>query len=231
MRARLTTVGFVSVALGLVASSAMAQSQEGDNGLFFRVSAGATFGSDLNLDLAFDPSTVFAGPAPVEQETDIDKTVTFGGAVGFHYPGGTRTELEYRYSTANISAISRTGGASPLALTPADDFEVQLLMSNFYKDFDNNSVFTPFVGFGVGGAFISNGLGDRDAEFAYQGTAGVAVDVAEGLSFDVSYNYTRTTSLEFGPDLENATEAPLDPRQFDGAYSASSFLVSLRKEF
>lgn len=231
MDIRLKKAHLLILASGGLSSPAIAQQSEGDNGLYFRVTAGAVLSSDLTQSLEFDPAIDVLDTPVTLQQTEINEGISFGGAIGFHYPGGTRTELEYRYSTTDISSISRTGGVAPETLSANDDFVVQLLMSNFYKDFDNSSAFTPYVGFGVGGAFVSNGFGQRDSEFAYQGKAGVAVDLDEGLTFDVEYNYTRTTSLEFGPDFENLSSSSNEARLSGDAYAASSILFSLRKEF
>jgi len=212
----------------MVFGSANAQEQRDPNGLYFRVATGVTFGNDMDQNLNFDPAALFTGSIPTQQQTKLNAVATFGGAIGFHYVSGTRTELEYRYSNANIKSLSRDGG---VLLFPNDDLAAHFVMSNFYKDFDSSSAFTPYIGLGVGGGIVSNGLGDRDTAFAYQGRAGIAVNLSDGMSLDVEYNYLRTTGLEFGPDGDGLVGAALEPRQSGDVYSASSILISLRKEF
>ena len=213
---------------------AFAQQVEGDNGLYLRAAVGVAFGSDLDQSLENNPGISSQAAPPIGQVTEIGTSTTFGGALGFHYAGGTRTELEYRYLSASIDAINFSGetiGGTPAAIIdPPGDFRAHFLMSNFYKDFDNESAFTPYIGFGVGGAFFSNGFGESDSEFAYQGRAGVAFEVADGLTFDLEYNYLRTTALEFGPDFEEDINAA-GFRATGDAYASSSILFSLRKEF
>jgi opacity protein-like surface antigen len=63
---------------------------------------------------------------------------------------------------------------------PSSDMKVTTLMANFYYDFNTQSDWTPFIGFGIGKAHVkfatSNGLGNTDStdnETAWQGMFGL----------------------------------------------------------
>lgn len=226
--------GFAALLLATIMAAQPVSAQDTDeNGLYFRVGTGVVFNGSLDQGVS--------GPSievPTSLRTGFDTATTYGAALGFHYPAGTRTELEYRYSTAGITPATQspatqspvtqsTGATSMLALSADSDFKVHLLMSNFYKDFDNTSLFTPYVGFGVGGAFVTDGLGDQDAEFAYQGRAGVAIALGQGMSADIEFNYLRTTKLEFNTQISGGEEAVLS----GAPYAVSAILIGIRKEF
>ena len=234
-------VAFISLTTGLVAAApALADDAADDRGLYLKFGAGASFANDLEQDLSYDPRIASIVTPPSSRETAFDPGVTYAAAVGFHYPLGTRTELEYRHERPNLTSVVERGGFSPVDgafdrdVDARDGATAQLLMSNFYKDFDNDSAFTPYLGAGVGGAFVSNGLGERDAEFAWQVKAGVGVDLGEGLFLDVEYAFARSGELEYGPKFDDFdADTPISDRvaATGERYQSSTFLVALRKEF
>ena len=60
-------------------------------------------------------------------------------------------------------------------------------------------------GGGVGGAFVSKENAERDAALAYQGRAGVSLEMGTGFTADFEYIYLRTNELEFGPSADEFT--------------------------
>jgi len=222
----------LSFAGGALAQDGGAQDEAIDDGLYVRIAAGASFVSDWEQDFTFNPSLVFAGGPPNGQNLSLDEGVTFGGALGFDYADGIRTELEYRYASTDIESVTTLGGPAPGAAVPSDeDISAHLLMANFYFDFTNDSPLTPFIGGGVGGAFVTNENGGRDAALAYQGRAGVSLAMGGGFSADMEYIYLRTNKLVYGPADEGFTSAG-PPVRIDGdRYQSSSVMLSLRKQF
>ncbi|MGF1542924.1 MAG: outer membrane protein [Parvularculaceae bacterium] len=226
----------VSVACAVAAASAApALAQTAENGapagraagLYARFGVGAAFANDLEQDLTFGPIVTLAASPPTPIETEIDTSAVGAFAVGYQYPGNTRTELEYRFASADAAAVEAGPGDRA---QPDDAFRVHLLTSNVYYDFRNSSRFTPFVGVGVGGAFVDNGLGQTDAAFAYQGRAGVEAALTDRNALSVEYVYARTRELTFGPvefDETNADEVRID----GDVYAASTVLISFRRTF
>jgi len=227
------TVAYLGVIL-VCASSAYAQGEAASDGVYVRVGGGATFVSNQEQDYTFNPDVVFAGGPPSGQMVDNGEGYFLSGALGFDYADGIRTELEYRYASTSIAGVTvnhPTFGPSPM--TPInDDIKAHFILSNFYFDWTNDSRLTPFIGGGVGGAFVENENGDRDAALAYQGRAGVAFDMGGGFSLDTEYVYLRTNKLSYGPEDEDfAPGGPAGPRIDGDRYEASNVMVSVRKQF
>ena len=234
----------LSAALSGVALSggAAAQDETNGDGIYVRVGAGASFASDLEQDITSNPegpSTCLAlGCNPDRKRLAFDTGFVAAGAIGFNYTDGIRTELEYRYATEGVSSqrlfeggAEVEAGLSTIPVPSNDDLNAHFVLSNFYFDLNNSSRFTPFIGGGVGGAFVENENGDRDAALAYQGRAGVAYDFGGGLSFDVEYIYLRTNDLSFGPNDDEFTADGPSVRIDGDHYQSSSAMVSIRKQF
>ncbi|MEO0398487.1 MAG: P44/Msp2 family outer membrane protein [Pseudomonadota bacterium] len=199
--------------------------------LYARLSAGAVFPNRLVQDVLVPQSGLVSLEGPVtERETTFGAGVQAGAAIGFAFPDGTRTELEYRYAGPSVdSVVERNDGSLEQPRIADDSVGVHYLMSNVYFDFDMGGPIVPFVGGGVGGAFVENGLGDSDAAFAYQGRAGLAAELGPALMFDVEYVYNRTRALIFGPNDPNNTT----PNGTFGGdpLATSSVMASIRKTF
>ena len=198
-----------------------------DDGIYIRVGAGVTFASDLGQSITYDPSAVFAVAPATTQTSTFGNDITFATAIGFDYDDGIRTELEYRYAATDIETIVLSGGAGPdVTTSPSEQFRVHFLMSNFFFDFPNDSAFTPFIGGGVGGGFAVNHESQQDAALAYQGRAGIALDLGGDASVDLEYVYLRTNDFEFA----TPTRAPITGVGGD-SYQSSSAMISFRKKF
>ncbi len=221
-----------AVSVSIFAGAAFAQDEPRD-GFYLRVGAGANFLNDLEQDVTFSPFLVFVSPPSNGQTVATETGFVAGAAIGFDYTEGIRTELEYRYMTAGIASVTRTGGFSDptVIATPNSDLNAHLLMSNFIYDFHNGSRLTPFIGLGVGGAFVENEFAERDAALAYQGRAGVSLALNGGFSIDAEYIYLRTNDLVYGPEDDDfVLNGPTTRIDEDGLVS-STVMVSLRKQF
>ncbi|WP_425410699.1 P44/Msp2 family outer membrane protein [Hyphococcus sp.] len=222
------------LAMAAVVLPARASAQDDDAALgsiYARIGGGISFVNDWEQDFTFNPAT--PNLTLNGQTVALDNGWVAGGALGFDYADGIRTELEYRYASTNIENVTldtTTGPAPTLSLN--DDISGHFLFTNFYFDFGNASPLTPFIGGGVGGAFIENENAQRDAALAYQGRAGVSYEFGGGLMADVEYIYTRTNQFSFGPDLDDLEPGgPAGPNITGDRYEASSVMVSLRKHF
>ena len=223
-----------SFAAIVACGGAYAQDSAPRDGAYIRLGAGVTLVKDWDQDLAFNPDLVFVSAPPTGQRVANSEGFLAAAALGFNYADGIRTELEYRYASSKIDSVTlETPVIGPTVIPTAnDDVNVHFLMSNFYFDFTNNSRLTPFIGGGVGGAFVENETGDRDAALAYQGRAGVSYDFGDGFAADVEYVFLRTNKLAFGPDAEDfAPAGPFEPAVTGDRYQSSSVMVSLRKQF
>lgn len=209
------------------------------DGFYIRAGAGLSFVGNLEQEFTHNPFVVSIVTPPSGQTIESDAGFVASAALGFDYADGIRTELEYRYTSNGVETITPIGGFDP-AIGPDpfpprgsdDDANGHFVLSNFYYDFRSASRFTPFIGLGVGGAFVSVEGGERDAALAYQGRAGVSYAFNNGFSADVEYIYLRTNRLRYGPNPEDfSATGPFDTAVDGDRYQSSSVMISLRKQF
>ncbi len=234
----LNRVVVLGAALVVCASGANAQESVAQDGFYLRAGAGVGFAGDLEQSFAYNPNAAFVVTPPTGQTVESDTGFVAAAALGFDYTDGVRTELEYRYATSAIGTVTPIGGFDPTdpdAFAPFDSTENlkgHFVFGNFYFDWINDSPVTPFIGAGVGGAFIGVGSGEQDAALAYQGRAGLSVAMRHDFSVDLEYLYVRTNTLRYGPDPEDFTPSgPFEPAVDGDNYQSSSIMVSLRKQF
>jgi opacity protein-like surface antigen len=130
-----------------------------------------------------------------------DTVVPVGVAIGYNWRKhgiSLRTEFEY-LTRANFGYNS-----TPLFTNPGNSIgltsktRIQTLFANVFYDFLNPTLFTPFVGGGIGVAFNKSTMTLNtvdtfetiDTRFAWNIGAGVAVNVTEILLLELSYRYT-----------------------------------------
>ncbi len=217
-----------------LSSAAFAQDDEALGTVYARAGVGYSFVSDWGQDFTYNPDAVFVGAPLTGQTVENGDGVIAGFALGFDYADGIRTELEYRYASTDLDAVivdDPLQGPTPATFIN-DDVTGHFLMSNFYFDFANSSPLTPYIGGGVGGAFIENENAQRDSALAYQGRAGVSYTLGGGLLADLEYVYLRTQKLSFGPDIDDfEPSGPTGPNISGDRYKSSSVMMSLRKHF
>lgn len=216
----------VGAAVAQEDAPAAAERDGRSTGVYMRVAVGVDFGGDLDQSLSFAPS--LTAPLPTNRLTETGAATAFGAAIGFQYAGRTRTELEYRRLGGDIESVVESGGGAPAAtLAPDARLTAHALMSNVYVDFGQGRL-KPYLGVGVGGARVENGLGQRDAAFAYQGRAGFEFDLGGGHSIGAEFAHLRTLDVVF----ESPPSAATFPPTADGdGFASSTAMVTLRKLF
>ncbi|WP_411816967.1 P44/Msp2 family outer membrane protein [Hyphococcus sp. DH-69] len=232
-RVKVLSATLFIAAASLNSPTVLAQEPAKD-GPYVRFGAGINFANDWSQDYSYNPDATFVTPPPTGQMVENGEGLVAAFALGFDYADGIRTELEYRYASTKIDGYSVIDPvAGPTPTTPVnDDIVAHLLMSNFYFDYTNQSPLTPFIGGGVGGAFLEDASANRDAALAYQGRAGVAYAIGGGFSADVEYIYLRTNKLVFGVDEDDfVAGGPAGPSINGDRYETSSVMLSLRKQF
>jgi opacity protein-like surface antigen len=200
-----------------------------ESGVYLRAGGGVAFGGSFDQDLSFNPAIIPPTPFPTRKSTDLASGATFSAAIGFQYPGRTRTELEYRRMMVAVDSVAFAGGTAPSALIGTDDkLTADALMSNVYVDLAPKGQLNPYIGVGVGGARITNELGERDAAFAYQGRVGIELALGGKAALGVEYAYLRTTDVVYGPeDFSGGGFVRADGAPF----VSSSIMASLRVVF
>jgi outer membrane protein OmpA-like peptidoglycan-associated protein/outer membrane protein W len=123
-----------------------------------------------------------------------------GGMVGYDFVG-PRVEFEGLFhqntETVNGTAAAFSGSGNVTVNQTS-------VMANAYYDFMADRAFTPYIGAGVGAAFINmrggpaGGNGSSDSvQFAYQGMIGVGYKFTPNLRLNLEGRYYGTTSPTF----------------------------------
>jgi opacity protein-like surface antigen len=122
-------------------------------------------------------------------------TIAVTSAVGYAFNQNFRVDLEYGYQEADIDRIAGVNVDGAASLT------VHTALANGYYNFKNSTQITPFIGAGVGAAFLEGNLGPfsgSDTVLAYQGTAGASYSVNDHLAVTGSYRYLDTEDGALG---------------------------------
>lgn len=203
--------------LGLTFCAAIAFA--GDNGGYtFAIKGGYSFAGGDGNDLS-GPQANTANNA-TKGNWDSDDGWLGAVAVGYDWSGmgvDMRTELEYTYygSDHDFDAQNATSSGSTATVSGSID-NIQTLMLNAYYDFDTGTAWTPYVGAGLGMAFISadldfssnwrNAPEDKsftETNFAWQVGAGIAYDITEYCVLDFNARYVHLGDVDYS---ENSNE-------------------------
>jgi len=116
--------------------------------------------------------------------------------------GRGRVEFEIGYRKNGIDQIAFTDGT----FAAGGEAIVWNAMLNTFGEVATDSLWTPYLGGGIGVALVSLDsvtvsktlvLDDTDLVFAYQIGAGVDYSISENLSFDLAYRFFATTNPNF----------------------------------
>lgn len=192
---------------------------------------------DIGYKIYNEPDVSYANGAVELGEEDFDDTWMVGLGVGYQFNRYLRADVTADYEFES-DFYSRTICAAPCApLTHTTDesaMSVWTFMINGYVDLAHFYGFTPYVGGGVGVAYISidaleetSGIGNPDIpggdqwSFAANAQAGVSYDITEFLKVDANYRY-----LWLG-DFEGDRDAGGNTLEYDNL-SAHEFRIGLR---
>lgn len=150
-----------------------------------------------------------------ETDNNFGLGLSVGMDMGYYYDLPMRLELEYVYrGKAEFGQGPSTVWSGGQAFTASHSFDVTAhsLMANAFYDFNNDSVFTPYIGAGLGFAYldttyragIANGLSGSVAStsnnwnFAWNVGAGVAYHINDAVALDLGYRYVDLGTVETG---------------------------------
>ncbi len=233
---KLKTALFTAAATFAIAPAAQAY-----HGLYGAIGAGLSYlEDDLDVDDGIGPA--LGGTSTFDADQNTDNGIGVYAALGKHLGDGWRGEIELSYR--NNDARSWAADHPPNVTFPegsmTGDISSYAIMLNIIKDLDFVSTgwVTPYIGGGVGFTHIDTEISatrvgipaslvidDSDRILAYQGIAGLAFRLAEGLMLDLSYRY-------FGAldhDVRGAfNTGPID---YQGGYVSHSAFAGLRWNF
>lgn len=228
--------------LAAAATMAIAPAAHAYEGLYGAIGAGLNYMGYEN-DVSTDSSST-PGPFQFDSSTDMDNGIGVYAALGYDWGNNWRTEVEFSYRDNSIDQIDPDGAGFSgwPAGTINGDYTTLALMGNLIYDFNNDSSFTPYLGIGAGlgivdpdiVGFVNPGAptspmtiayGSTKAGFAYQGIAGIAVDLAQDLKLDLSYRYFETLKEEFSGTVNGS------PARIDVGNASHSLFAGLRWNF
>lgn len=163
----------------------------------------------------------FASSTKNHHDNGLGAALAIGYDFSSKFALNLRTELEYAFyskakSTKTHSLMVEDNYAS---LQLESEMNISTLFVNIYYDFKNHTKFTPYIGAGLGIAFVGlagNGYGLGDDEgftfskssnnnFAWNIGLGVAYAFNDRISLDLGYRYSQlgdvTSTISF-PDTE-----------------------------
>ncbi len=107
---------------------------------------------------------------------DDDTTFVAGGGFGYQFNDNFRADM-----TADFSG--------DYSIAPGAKLDTTILLGNVYFDLKNDSMFTPYVGGGLGYGWAQGSGYKDDSGFAAGLAAGVSVDMTTNLALDVGYRF------------------------------------------
>jgi opacity protein-like surface antigen len=180
-------------ALALTASLASAADYSAPAGPsyvpYISIFAGASLPNDINT-IRYNSET----------SQSLDAGYLIGAAFGVSFNDTVRAEIEVSHNHLGANSHSTNGFVN-------DGFNSNVsstyLLGNVWLDWKNGSAFTPYIGGGVGVAFVNfdqfnaggHGYADGNSVLAYQLGAGVNFALSEQLSLDVGYRYKATANF------------------------------------
>jgi len=217
---KLKTFFLASAAAMVSAAGAQADTYKG---LYGAIGAGL---NEVQEDRDFETPNIGGSVLPqLDSELDYDNGIGVYSALGYAWGNSWRTELEFSYRDNDARHIAPdliNGQPAGFSGFPESTLNGSVssysFLLNAIRDLDflsqnSNVPITPYVGAGVGVSFVElnlnganpvaiNGISpisvdDTRSLLAFQGIAGVAIDIAENLALDLSYRYYGTAKRGF----------------------------------
>ncbi len=174
---------------------------------------------------------------------DDDNNFGLGIALGTDLSYSTelpvRLEAEYTYrGQATFKNGPKWVAGYPLYADQSFDVKAHTLMANAFYDINTETAFTPYVGAGLGMAYLRsdykhrvNGVGfnksSNDWNLAWNVGAGVAYQFSDNIALDVGYRYVDLGTAECGTSTGISAGAALKTdAKVD--YTAHEFSLGLR---
>ncbi|MEP0520093.1 MAG: outer membrane beta-barrel protein [Hyphomicrobiales bacterium] len=173
---------------------------------------------DIGYVATRDYSATYNGSAGHQEfyNEDYDHSWLIGVGVGYQFNHYFRMDLTWDY-TATWDFEGNTiclggGGCGSTYNDEYSSFSMHTVLANAYLDWENSSSWTPYIGAGLGFAYINAGrhyannadgsyaaFGENgNFNFAAAAMAGVSYEVSQNFSLDASYRYLWVGDVESG---------------------------------
>jgi OOP family OmpA-OmpF porin len=119
---------------------------------------------------------------------DYNSGYGFGASAGYSFDP-LRLEFEFGYRKADVDKLTGPGASASVSDMNTN---VMSYMFNGYYDLKTGTIFTPYIGAGLGlldGKLKSQGTTYDDTAFGYQIAVGTAIAVDQHIAFDFSYKF------------------------------------------
>ncbi|MDQ6437022.1 porin family protein [Mesorhizobium sp. LHD-90] len=171
---------------------------------------------------------------------DLKGAMSLGAGIGYQINDYFRVDLTGDYFFESDFDGSTSGICGGVLCTSSDSSSVEafLLLANAYVDLGTYYGFTPYVGAGIGGAYVKwdtlkntddNGSfeheGDGDWRFAYAAMAGVSYCVTDRTKLDVGYRYSHIDGGKMFGFAEGAGPG------YDDGFNTHEVRAGLRYQF
>ncbi len=136
----------------------------------------------------------------------LDGAMSLGAGVGYQINDWLRTDFtgDYWFKARFTGSTAGTCGGAPCSSVDTTKMSALLLLANAYVDLGTYYSITPYIGAGIGGAYLkwddlNNNIsgsvtvhdGTKDWRFAWALMAGASYCLTDNLDLDVGYRYTR----------------------------------------
>jgi OmpA-OmpF porin, OOP family len=163
-----------------------------------------------NLGYAF-PDSVDASASGIDGEVELKDAFVFGGALGYRFPW-VRLELNGSYRKFDTDKVKAQGQS----VSGNGDATAVVGLFNVYvdPDLDLGVPVHPYLGGGIGGAYVKLDTGDdaplsiddEAGAFAWNLAAGLSYDVMEHITLSAGYRYLRFEGVDTGDvDVDDIT--------------------------
>ena len=212
------------------------------DGTYLGLVGGANFLKDQNFTIIYpnNDGPLLGGTAI--GKVNFDTGWAGGLVVGHAFSNGLRPELELMYrsddlkrirlATFGLNAVLQPDGVDATGVRGSQD--AQTAMANLWFDLFKSSRIRPYIGGGIGALRVEfNDAGydgqafrnDSDVKFAYQGGAGIGIDLSPNWTLSLDYRYVEAQRSK----LNLVDDQPETRVKF--RYRADTALLTLRYGF
>ncbi|MER8481928.1 outer membrane protein [Mesorhizobium sp. M1322] len=174
----------------------------------------------------------------------LEGAFSAGAGVGYQINQHFRTDLtldwmsksDFRGSTSGFCGINQT----PCTSTDTSSYSALLLLANAYVDIGTWHGITPYVGAGIGGAWVKwdtlhnsdidgdfEHHGGKDWRFAYAAMAGASYCLTDRVKLDLGYRFSH---IEGGKMFDYASDSNVGPG-YDKGINVHEVRGGLRYQF
>lgn len=177
---------------------------------------------------------------PLVLDSSYSNGLGFGLVFGKSYDNNLRIEGELGYRSNDLDSFSDSGES----FAATGDISAFSFLFSTYYDLVNPTRFTPYLGAGLGGAYVNLDarlidpaledlvFSDETMALAYQLGGGLACKLTRELTLDLGYRYFSTANLKLkDQDTETVDDNGNPLNSFETDYSAHNISLGLRLAF